>query len=70
VRPDHINFVYVVGPIPPLTRNCEREDFIVYGHCLVAFTGQPNGKTDGKIALKPGDFGMRASVRGVSPVWG
>ena len=33
VRPDHINKVYVVGPIPPLARNCEREDFIVYGHC-------------------------------------
>jgi hypothetical protein len=22
-------------PIPPLTRNCEREDFIIYGHYLV-----------------------------------
>jgi hypothetical protein len=47
------------GANPPLTRNCEREDFIVYGHYLVAFTRQPNGKADEKIALKPGNFGMR-----------
>jgi hypothetical protein len=47
------------GENPPLTRNCEREDFIVYGHYLVASIRQPDGKADEKIALKPGDFGIR-----------
>jgi len=55
---------------PPLTRNCEREDFIVYGHYLVAFIRRPDGKADGKIALKPGDFGIRRFRRKRNPVWG
>jgi hypothetical protein len=38
-------------PNPSLTRNCEREDFIVYGHWAT-------GKADEKIALKPGNFGI------------
>jgi len=42
---------------PPLTRNCEREDSIDYtttGHVCLDISG----KVDGKIALKPGNFGM------------
>jgi hypothetical protein len=40
---------------PPLTRNCEREDAAKFGHW-------ETGKTGRKIALKPGDFGVRALV--------
>jgi hypothetical protein len=54
-------------PNPPLTRNCDREDFIIYGHYLAAFTGQPNGKADEKIALKPGDFGMLQPLVALTP---
>jgi len=42
---------------PPLSRNCNWEDSITDGHWAT-------GKADGKIALKPGDFGILASKRG------
>jgi len=47
-RKFHLHLV----PIPPLSRNCEREDSVTYGHW-------ETGKIDGKIALKPGNFGIR-----------
>ena len=53
---------------PPLTRNCDREDSVIYDHCRTQ--KRSGGKIDGKSALKPGNFGMRASVGSDNLVWG
>jgi hypothetical protein len=39
------------GENPPLSRNCNWEDSVIYDHWAT-------GKIDGKTACKPGDFGI------------